>query len=382
MRPQRWALALGTYRRGHVLPRCLRLAAAQTRPPDEIVVVDASPDWRATREQVLDELAPHHPAIRWTYVEAERPSSAAQRNQAVRLADSDVIFSVDDDSLLYPDCAEEVMRVYDADARGAVAGVSAQAVDRPPPEPGDDRSDGAAADARPVYTATAGSPLRNRVRRWLNADDRFVPYDRDPPAHELPREIWHLHVTRTRFFPGFAMTWRREIALREPFDERMRRYAAGEDSDMSYRASRHGTLVKALDARLHHLGSGGGRLPVYVTTALGVLNPLMLHRTYSSDLRHSRRAHHALLRRRLLIELLKDLRTGEVSLPRTRGIWFGLRRVDRILGLPRAELETLYEALQSQLLDGDAACAGREPPADASPVASGNGMPNHGRSGD
>src|ERR1700757_4971541 len=65
-----WALVVATYMREDLLPRCLRLGAAQTRPPLEIVIVDSSPGWESTRERVLREIAPLWPGIRWHYVEA------------------------------------------------------------------------------------------------------------------------------------------------------------------------------------------------------------------------------------------------------------------------------------------------------------------------
>ena len=71
-----WALVIATFKRAHILPRCLKFAALQTAPPSEIIVVDASPDWAATRAAVMSDLASQHEGIRWIYVEAERPSSA------------------------------------------------------------------------------------------------------------------------------------------------------------------------------------------------------------------------------------------------------------------------------------------------------------------
>jgi hypothetical protein len=115
-----------------VLSRCFALGAAQTRPPLEIIVVDASPGWENTRERVLREIASLWPGIRWRYVEAERRSSASQRNQGVRAASADVVFLFDDDSLMYPDCAAEIMRVYDADSGRSVVGVNATNVAVPP----------------------------------------------------------------------------------------------------------------------------------------------------------------------------------------------------------------------------------------------------------
>ena len=130
--PLTWALVVVTYMREDVLPRCLRLGAAQTRPPLEIIVVDSSPEWESTRERVLREMAPLWPGVQWHYLKAERRSIASQRNQGVHAASADVVFLFDDDSLMYPDCAAEIMRVYDADTGRSVVGVNATNVAVPP----------------------------------------------------------------------------------------------------------------------------------------------------------------------------------------------------------------------------------------------------------
>src|SRR5690348_11134774 len=99
-----WALIICTYQREHILARCLRLAAQQTRPPAEIVIVDASPNWDRTRDEIMVTVVREHPAITWRYVQAEVRSSACQRNQGFRLTKSEIVFFFDDDSLMYPDC--------------------------------------------------------------------------------------------------------------------------------------------------------------------------------------------------------------------------------------------------------------------------------------
>ena len=55
-----------------------------------------------------------------------------QRNQAIDLATSDILFFFDDDSLMHPRCAEEIMRVYEADSRALVQAVGAILDDRIP----------------------------------------------------------------------------------------------------------------------------------------------------------------------------------------------------------------------------------------------------------
>src|SRR5438105_545340 len=49
--PLTWALVIATYQRPDMLLRCLRLAVQQTRPPRELVIIDASPNWKDVRDQ-------------------------------------------------------------------------------------------------------------------------------------------------------------------------------------------------------------------------------------------------------------------------------------------------------------------------------------------
>jgi GT2 family glycosyltransferase len=339
-----WALVVATYRRAHILPRCLRLAAHQTRPPTEIIVIDASPDWEKTRDDVL--AGATRPDIRWTYVPAERRSLTAQRNQGIRLAHEEILFLIDDDSLMYPDCAEQILRIYEADEGQAVAGVNAVHVPAPP----DQTDDVEALKASEHGTTRQYSGLARLVRWLLRADDVFVPYDAEFPQHTIPEPVRRLHIGTRPLMAGWGMTFRRSICLKEPFEEILTHYAAGEDSDMGYRASRHGLLLTALDARLCHVGSTGGRLTPYVVAALGNLTPLVLHRIYSTDLALSRRRSRTLLRRRFLISLAKDLSRGRFSVPNARGIWFARRWRKRVFAQSEAELRQWYPEFQKQLI--------------------------------
>jgi GT2 family glycosyltransferase len=341
-----WALVIATYRREHILPRCLRLAVQQTRPPTEVIVVDASPNWDKTRDEVMAGLATTHSEIRWTYVAAEKRSSAAQRNQGVRLARADLLFLIDDDSLMYPDCAEQILRIYEADEQEAVAGVNAMHVPAPPDQP----NDALARNPSEHGTTKQYGAAARLVRRLLRADDLFVPYDADFPHHKIPEAVRLLPIGTRPLMVGWGMTFRRAISEKEPFDEIMTHYAAGEDSDMGYRASRHGLLLTALEARLCHLGAGGGRLHPFVVAALGNLNPLVLHRIYSTDLARSRRRSRGLLWRRFWILLAKDLSRLRLSIPNGRGILFAWRWLGRIFAKTEPELRTWYPEFQKQLI--------------------------------
>jgi glycosyltransferase involved in cell wall biosynthesis len=338
-----WTLVVATYNRDEVLPRCLRLAAAQNRPPLEIIVVDASPGWESTRERILGEMAPLWPGIRWHYVKAERRSLTSQRNQGARAASADVLFFFDDDSLMYPDCAAEIMRVYDADPDRSVVGVNATNVPVPP-----DASGGEGEVPTEFTTNKNYGHAARLVRRLLRAEDIHVPYDR-PAARSLADSIAALPVDRWMTAAGWGMTFWREITLVEPFEEILINYAASEDADMGFRAQRHGVYVGARVARLCHLGHGSGRASTFVWAVCNMLNPLVLSALHSTDRRSSRVLWRRLLARRVLLSLAKDVYYRRWTLPTVRGALLALSMLGTVFRKSEQELRTWYPEFQRDL---------------------------------
>jgi colanic acid/amylovoran biosynthesis glycosyltransferase len=343
-----WSLVVATYNRQDVLPRCLALAAGQTRPPLEIIVVDASPDWDAARARVMSELSVHHPNVRWEYVQARRRCLTAQRNQGIRLSSADVLFLIDDDSLMYPDCAEQVLKVYEADKERQVAGVMANEEATPP-------------DAAPVADQAATSEpgvsrlreLKDRLLYWLGVMDYLLPYDAGEDTRPLPPSLAGLNVLPRARLYGAWMTFRREVVEREPFDEILDAYAYLGDCDESYRAARHGALALACDARLCHLQARGGRLSVYTLSTFGALNALVLHRLHSSDLRRSISLYRSFLLKQCALQALRDLSHRDLSFPRARGIRVAIGMFAKVFTADKRALREWYPTLQKELIRRD-----------------------------
>ncbi len=352
--PLSWSLVVATYNRQDVLPRCLDLAARQTRPPREIIVVDASADWAAVRTRVLKELAPRHPAIRWEYVQAERRSGSAQRNQGVRLATADILFLIDDDSLMYPDCAEQILRVYEGDPERKVAGVMADEADAPP-----DLVNGEKAADTPL-PAVALSPRPGRLREmkewvlwWLAVQDYLLPYDPRDREYILPAGLKDMRLLPRDRLYGAWMTCRRELIEREPFDEVLDAYSYLEDADVSYRLARHGLLLLAQDALICHLKAGGGRLSVLTLATLGMANALVLHRLHSLDRRRSISVYRSFLTKQVGVQALRDLAQKDPSFPRARGAVTAFGVFRHIFTSTEPELRRWYPQFQRELLARD-----------------------------
>lgn len=345
-----WGLVIATKDRLEPLKTCVDLALKQSRPPIEVVVADSSAAWEDHARQI-GEIVAAHPQVRLVYEQGVAPSLTMQRNQAVALARADIVFMIDDDSFMYPDCAAEVMTVYDADPEKMVAGV--QTFPSPHPE------GVGVADAKKEMVDVGPMLDRGGLKGWLlrhvlgaGGDQAFHPYDGAYPDLPLPQAVRGLNVVQVRFFGGFRMTYRREYVLQSPFEPLLRYYCPDEDLDASYRISRLGALVTAQKARAHHFMSATGRLNRAQVMTLRLLNHALFFRKNIPDLREARRVYRKRMARRFLSESLKDLVTLELRLPRLRGVLRAARLAPRIFTLPEAELASYYPALQEKIVKG------------------------------
>ena len=125
---------------------------------------------------------------------------ARQRNQGIALATADILFLIDDDSLMYPGCAGRIMAIYEADRDGAVAGVQATLAAAPP---GDlEVADGRKKTGYGAVPEVRGGRLRTvKEALWrhlflMDAPTLFIPYDGAYPRRPLPSAIARLGVVR------------------------------------------------------------------------------------------------------------------------------------------------------------------------------------------
>lgn len=351
--PLTWALCTPTLNRIDVLLLALGCALAQTRPPSEVIIVDAGDGWQADRARVEQALTAH-PTVRLVYLHSPVRSITHQRNLATQAATADILFCLDDDTLMFPDCAETILRVYEADAAGAIAGVTAN---------NDPNSPLAAPEIERKLSGLQDkakrSGTRNRLTRWIWREiflmdtlRLFVPYNsrRKTTSAEDVARLGQPDLYPALTMIGFAMTVRRSVALAEPFDPWLLSYSPCEDTDATYRFSRHGLLVLSGKARLHHYEVAAARLNRHRVAALFLLNVAFFTRQHSDDLPRHRRRYFALARRRVLAEFLKDGLGLRFRFPQVRGTLYALRRAPAIFDHSDTRLGEDYQAIQREVL--------------------------------
>lgn len=370
-----WSHCIPTLNRIDVLEQAVRLSLAQTCPPIEIIVVDASEMVDAHRARIEAVLAADTGSTVLHYVSSSAKSGTVQRNIAIDCAQGDILFIFDDDTLMFPDCAETILRAYAADAEHAIAaGMALHTADMPESQ--------LLSDVDRKVTGSSGrgpSGLRDHpVLRWvwdniflMNSASHFIAYD-DPPRLDPPGPIT---IGSRKFFrvpllSGFALTVRAAVARSEPFDAALLSYSPAEDLDASYRYSRHGFNVIFDGARVHHFEAAAGRIKRRQAITLGLMNVASFVARKSARPARDITAYYLRYLRRLLAEFLKDGLSRRFTFPQFLGALSALGPTVAIFRHGRAGFDDWYRAEQMRVL-------GWRPPQPAAVPAASPSPQNH-----
>ena len=337
-----WGLLVATFQRHEILKECVTRALEQTRRPSEIVIIDASENWEASRDAIWKLANESGLNVRLVYERAVEASTSCQRNQALAMSSVDVAFMFDDDTLMWPDCAEQILLVYELDAGARVLAVGAGTVDqRWAPSTTDDRGNGSLQGKR-------CAPLQWLEHRLTSGGFNFLAYDK-LELKPLPDELRGLNVAVENLISGYRLTIRRSIFPEFQFCERLKRYASGEDLDLTYRLGRKGVLINAFDAKVFHEKSPSGRLSRQVSTSLRCLNMMYLFRKNCHPAR-SGLVPFRFFAGRLLIELLSDVSRRRLTMPQFRGVLRVIPQLRSIWRLQGGALDARYTEITDELL--------------------------------
>jgi glycosyltransferase involved in cell wall biosynthesis len=222
-----------THDRPESLTKAVESILAQTRRPDELIVVNDG-----TRE-APDEIERRAAAaeVPFCCIRRQGASSSASRNAGLAAARGDVAALIDDDMVLAADYLNRLAALYEADSAGVVAGIGAlYTLPSPPPV------------AQRVWDAIAAALAENRwaTRRCAA---RYVPL---PPGLRG-------RLVPARRLAGGAISLRRRVYAACRFTEAFGGYSLGEDTEFSFRVGRTEALFIAPELVTRHEMPAGGR---------------------------------------------------------------------------------------------------------------------------
>lgn len=344
-----WSLMVITYNRMQFLRVCLQHALTQTRQPSEVVIVDASQDWRSNLEKVELEFAEYWSSIKLVYEPAQTKGITFQRNQALDLASSEIVFSLDDDIYLWKDAAAVIMRAYEMDKDRLIAGVGGHFVDYVP-APGEEIVE---YDATESTDSTPRSPflakLKNKLETYLSLESHFVGYEGGIRYPELPNFLEGEGLFAGGLINGGRTTFRRCYGLKTRWSSLLRLYATHEDSDFSYRLSRQGLIIQAPRARFFHADGAEDRPDKFKINTIRVRNLLSLHRENSQ----SRLLSYIRVSASLLfftgLYCLIDPARGRWRFPNALSYAYGVLQAPIFLLLPIKDFPEWYAELQDKM---------------------------------
>ena len=218
--PERICVCIPTRNRPVSLRRTLEVLRWQTRPPDEIVVVDDSDD--DSHSQNASDLQRLWP--RATHVRKAVPGLPASRNLGVEHATAETVLFIDDDVILHPAFLERIARAFrDPNVMGA---------------------GGVIVDQRSMRWRLVRSLVG--LDSWRDGRVTASGWPSALPTKSGP----------TQYLSGCNMAFRREVLIENPFDENFVGYALGEDLEYTFRLHRMGRELRIVgDAFLWHLDS-------------------------------------------------------------------------------------------------------------------------------
>lgn len=295
----RLAFVVATKDRPGELDRLWRSLLAQSRLPDEVVIVDASA--RPSSPAGQRTLAP---LLR--HVPSPVASATRQRNIGIAAVGPDIglIGFLDDDTVLEENAVAEIVRFFD-EFGPELGGAAFNMANHPPLDfAGLKRT--ALTEFLGLYARRNGAVTRSGFQTMIGP---------------VEATVW------TDWLPSGASVWRREIFRGHLFDEWYSGYSYLEDVDFSYRVGRAYRLAVVASARYRHLPASGGRGDGYAFGLREALNRVHFVRK-NGEL--SLAKCHAALTARLLMSLALAVRERDAS--------FVARAFGNAVGLARSVL--------------------------------------------
>ena len=240
----RLAFVVATKDRPEELRRLWRSLLAQSRLPDEVIIVDAS-----VRPTALSAGPGAGPTLR--VLPTPIASASRQRNSGLDAVSHGMtlVGFLDDDAVLEADAVDEMLRFWRL-AGADVAGAAFNMVNHPPLD----------------WPVLKRASLATRLGLYAARGGEMTASGFQTMIGPVTATAW------TEWLPSGASVWRREIFDRFRLDEWFDGYSYLEDVDFSYRVGRTAKLAVVAPARYRHLPAAGGRGGGYAFGVREVLN--------------------------------------------------------------------------------------------------------------
>jgi len=227
------AVVICTRNREASLRATLASIWAQSRRPDELVVIDDGDMSDALVEDIRSRCDALDVAFQ--YQRSARPGLTRSRNRAADIAASDVLIYLDDDVACHREFVAEMGALFRDACIGAVT----------------------ATVEEPTFSSRSAQAylLGYRLAGWWQIAPRHRPPGRPPAVLRNPDV-----AVPARWLSGAAMAIRRDLVQRFRFDEDLVEYALGEDREMGYRLAPHTWIIASRRARVVHRREPSQRL--------------------------------------------------------------------------------------------------------------------------
>jgi GT2 family glycosyltransferase len=245
------SIVLCTKERACDVAKCLDSLRAQTRIPEQLIVVDSGSD---DTESHVRAFARDVTSTEVVYLRSE-PGLTLQRNAGIRAAAMDVLHFFDDDCTLEPEYIDEMQNVFESSPDVLGAG--------------------------PRLLLPYSPSLPGKFWRKLFLLPDTAGSGRIQPSG-FGTYTWFSHIDSPHDVEVLCgcCAFRRSVFDTHMFDEHFSGYGYLEDLEFSYRMGRHGRLVCNPRARITHWESPSARIDWRRLAAMQIVNHAYVFRKH------------------------------------------------------------------------------------------------------
>src|SRR5581483_1058315 len=251
------SLIICTYRRPQAVGSLLQSLEAQTRLPDETLIVDASPD-QQTECVVATYIQQNKiPRLQYFNVPPEHRGLTRQRNYGIARVAGEIVAFLDDDTIPEPSYFEELLASFARNPQaGGISGYITNGINW-------EKSANTAKPSLALFQWDGWvrrEGYRNRLRKLLGLDSPLPPGWMPPCGHGRPGAYPpDGQDYPVEFLMGCAFAFPKEVFSRFHFSRFFEGYGLYEDADFCLRVAQQSPLFLCIRARVAHYHAAEGR---------------------------------------------------------------------------------------------------------------------------